>query len=1041
LNLNIFSRELGFKLLFLFAISIIISSVISVPINVNGHTRDDDYHDKSNYNYGWHYSEAAQGALKSTQSNPVTHSEPVVRHIQASEDCFNGFDDDGDLLIDTEDDDCTNSAPGQLPPPPEEVCGNAVDDDNDGSVDEGCAPPPSPPEEVCGNAVDDDNDGSVDEGCAPPPSPPEEVCGDGIDNNGDGQTDEGCAAPATPQEQPAQEICEDNVDNNQNDKIDEGCAAPSSPTEGKKPEEKSIKPEQPEQQPQLKSEDCANGIDDDGDALPDEYDDDCQSKSIKPEQAEQQPQPQQGIVTSVEICGNGIDDDGDALLDEGCPSPSSQLAKEICGDGIDNTGDQIKDEGCPGSKNVINNEHQFLWGASTAPYQVEGGITNNDWDFFTKTQEIKQRVYDLTAPSIFYKGPRIILQPAGQAVKEWDANYYERDFDNAKKLGMNAFRIGIEWSRVEPENDNWNYEAIQHYKQMISSMRERGLTPIVTLNHFTLPLWVLTPPTTFTKLPTQNIWPVPLNHIPLSEPPQTDGYWNSLRGWENPRTVDEFVEFVNKIVPELKDQVDYWITFNEPVGTYLGLGYLSGFWPPGFVLDGKRAANVLHNLILAHVKAYDKISILDDKDSDGDGIAKSVGFSHAMTFVKPASSIELLGLNINNQAANNFNYFTNDYFINAVVNGKEDLNYLNTLQRKPTQQEWKDKADFIGVNYYRGLYVYYHPIVAASAAKFIGGVPLNDLRYEKQPHALLNDLGWEIYPEGLYKTLMHIKNQWNIPVIITENGIADRNGDKRGPYIVSHLEQVKRAMDSGANVLGYFHWSLMDNYEWQYHYNPESRFGLYQVDRNTDEFKRIPTKGVEALHLIINASNGGEVTDSAVSKAKDRFGAYTPDGSEIVKPSQFLTDNKIISEADISQSNQAQSADSKQMESYRLIIYLDGVSQQNAIRDNFKIVVYNSDNDTILSAKPNIDFNDNHQKISPKSGYTIKGKLGEHPNQITVCAQQEYELNGKKLAHDNCYPIKQNVQKTYWYTIFDYGQIDAFEGDIQSKTELSSQIN
>jgi hypothetical protein len=375
------------------------------------------------------------------------------------------------------------------------------------------------------------------------------------------------------------------------------------------------------------------------------------------------------------------------------------------------------------------------------------------------------------------------------------------------------------------------------------------------------------------------------------------------------------------------------------------------------------------------------------------------------------------------------------------VNGKEDLNYLNTLQRKPTQQEWKDKADFIGVNYYRGLYVYYHPIVAASAAKFIGGVPLNDLRYEKQPHALLNDLGWEIYPEGLYKTLMHIKNQWNIPVIITENGIADRNGDKRGPYIVSHLEQVKRAMDSGANVLGYFHWSLMDNYEWQYHYNPESRFGLYQVDRNTDEFKRTPTKGVEALHLIINASNGGEVTDSAVSKAKDRFGAYTPDGSEIVKPSQFLTDNKIISEADISQSNQAQSADSKQMESYRLIVYLDGVSQQNAIRDNFKIVVYNSDNDTILSAKPNIDFNDNHQKISPKSGYTIKGKLGEHPNQITVCAQQEYELNGKKLAHDNCYPIKQNVQKTYWYTIFDYGQIDAFEGDIQSKTELSSQIN
>ena len=147
-------------------------------------------------------------------------------------------------------------------------------------------------------------------------------------------------------------------------------------------------------------------------------------------------------------------------------------------------------------------------------------------------------------------------------------------------------------------------------------------------------------------------------------------------------------------------------------------------------------------------------------------------------------------------------------------------------------------------------------------SRFVGALPIYDITKENQHHATLNDLGWEIYPEGLYKILMHIKNQWNIPVIITENGIADRNGEKRAPYIVSHIEQLKRAMDDGVNVMGYLHWSLMDNYEWQEHYHSESRFGLYQVDRNAGDFKRIPTQGAENLKLIINTSNAGPITNS-----------------------------------------------------------------------------------------------------------------------------------------------------------------------------------
>ena len=99
------------------------------------------------------------------------------------------------------------------------------------------------------------------------------------------------------------------------------------------------------------------------------------------------------------------------------------------------------------------------------------------------------------------------------------------------------------------------------------------------------------------------------------------------------------------------------------------------------------------------------------------------------------------------------------------------------------------------------------------------------------------------------------------------------------------------------------------------------------------------------------------------------------------------------------------------------------------IGDNFKILVYNSNNEPILSAKPNIDFNDDHQKISPKKGYPIIYKSGQDPEDIRVCAQQEYSSNGTTYLHNDCYPIKQNVQKTYWYTIFDYGEIDGFKAD------------
>ncbi|HZA07377.1 MAG TPA: glycoside hydrolase family 1 protein [Nitrososphaeraceae archaeon] len=561
-----------------------------------------------------------------------------------------------------------------------------------------------------------------------------------------------------------------------------------------------------------------------------------------------------------------------------------------------------------------DSKYNFLWGVATSSYQVEGGISNNDWDYFTRSDAIKKRISSLTKPSIFYKGrTQIHLQPAGEAVMFWQPEYYESDFQLAKSLGMNAFRISLEWARIQPKKDQWNQEALDHYKKMLRSMRKVGLTPIVTLNHFTLPLWVLTPPAKIMKNIVQQILPSPLRDAPIGEPLSTDPFWNSLRGWENDRTVEEFVKFTEMMVVELKDLVDYWITINEPVASIVGLGYIAALSPPGFFLDGKRAKLALHNLIEAHIQAYDKITELDDVDADGDGLPKRVGFGHLMTYIIPAKPNSIFGTRISNknnndQAAENASYFLNDYFLNAVIKGEEDVNYLNTLKiHDKTSKDfiihdkWKNKVDFIGLNYYRRIHVYHSIVVALSSARFIGGAFINDLnektrssKSSSDSYGMLNDLGWEIYPQGIYELVMRLNNKYAKPIFVTENGIADKHDKYRGQFIVAHIQQMKRAIDNGANVIGYLYWSMMDNYEWHESYRPEAKFGLFKVDKDTENsrtdreqhLKRQVTKGAEALKLIIKESVKQDKTitiaDSAISRAKNDYGIFTADGSNIV---------------------------------------------------------------------------------------------------------------------------------------------------------------
>jgi beta-glucosidase/6-phospho-beta-glucosidase/beta-galactosidase len=249
----------------------------------------------------------------------------------------------------------------------------------------------------------------------------------------------------------------------------------------------------------------------------------------------------------------------------------------------------------------------------------------------------------------------------------------------------------------------------------------------------------------------------------------------------------------------------------------------------------------------------------------------------------------------------------NDYFLNSVVHGEEDLNYLNTLKIHDKSSKnfiihdsWKNKVDFIGLNYYRRIHLYHSIVVALSSARFIGGAFVNDInekirnRKKSSSYGILNDLGWEIYPHGIYQLIMQLKNKYDKPIIVTENGIADKDDKYRAPFIVAHIQQIKRAIDNGANVIGYLHWSLMDNYEWQESYRREAKFGLFRIDmdRNnglTDQgwqqeyLERQITKGAEALKLIIKESviQTAMIADSAISKAKNDYGIFTADGLSI----------------------------------------------------------------------------------------------------------------------------------------------------------------
>ena len=409
-----------------------------------------------------------------------------------------------------------------------------------------------------------------------------------------------------------------------------------------------------------------------------------------------------------------------------------------------------------------------LWGAATSAHQIEGGNERNDWWEWEAT------------PGRIRGGAR-----SGSACLGWDR--YEEDLDLVEGLGLNAYRFSLEWSRIEPEPGRYDEAAIAHYRAVLEGCRARGITPMVTLHHFTNPRW-----------------------------------FAALGGWESRANLPHFERFARLAGERYGDLADWWITVNEPE-VYGFYAYASGTFPPG-VTDRGRALQVIANLLEAHALAARALRESDRVDADGDGHATRIGASKHWVLLVPKRAWWPL----DRLAASAQHEVFNAAVARALAGGPIDLRIPGTKPARRGADVMRGSSDFIGLNYYTRWLV-----------TLFGKDPRS-----ARPGSARSDLGWEVFPEGLERALVDV-SRLGLPIVVTENGIADASDDLRPEFLRRSLAALDRARASGVDVRGYFHWSLYDNFEWADGH--DGRFGLYQVDFDNPAAPRVRRASADVL--------------------------------------------------------------------------------------------------------------------------------------------------------------------------------------------------
>lgn len=395
----------------------------------------------------------------------------------------------------------------------------------------------------------------------------------------------------------------------------------------------------------------------------------------------------------------------------------------------------------------------FLWGASTSSHQVEGG-TVNDWSVWelAHAHDLAKNAHKRLSSPIYH---HLTALPIWNEIKDKAAdpnNYvsglgvdhyrrYEEDFDLVQQLNLNALRFSIEWSRLEPVEGEWNQEAIDHYHDYIAELKQRGITPMMNLWHWAMPIW-----------------------------------YAEKGGLKKRRNLKYFLRFVQKVADEFGHEVKYIVTLNEP-NVYTTLSYLTGEWPP----EEKSLISFIRvywNLTRIHRKSYKILKAANPK--------LQVGIAAQLANIaskRPHNLFDVLQTEW-------MRYFWNWWFIRRM----------------------RKEQDFVGLNYYFTDYYRF--------GKFDG---------PSDPPLPYSDLGWYMEPEGLYPLLLRVWDHYKMPIIITENGLADMHDAYRQWWLEQTMLSVEKALAEGVDIRGYFHWSLLDNFEWSTGWWP--KFGLIEVDR------------------------------------------------------------------------------------------------------------------------------------------------------------------------------------------------------------------
>ncbi len=457
----------------------------------------------------------------------------------------------------------------------------------------------------------------------------------------------------------------------------------------------------------------------------------------------------------------------------------------------------------------------FLWGTSTAAEQMEK-TPDSDWGKFIQ-DAYKNKRFETAGHGIAKAGHIHNLgnYSAQEILNKTNHNQmYKEDFAMAKNMKHNAYRFSIAWDRIFPRADMQepDKEAILYYKNLIASMKANGLFPLLTLFHFSSPSW----------------------------------FWeekNGKVGWERDDALYQYEKFLRVVVENFGADIEHWCTLNEPMVFILG-GYMEGVFPP---LQKRKEIPeiipVMSRLLHMHALSWKII-----KESDAKLGKKSIiGFTMHTRAFEPYRNYALLDRIIADKVEQAFIWD----FIDATKTGILQVTNTDYKEEIPGL---KDSLDYLGINYYGRYYIKSSILTPAKFETLFA-----DPESKKE---IVNDLGWEAYPLGFSYILSKAYEKYKLPIYVLESGTADKedNDVKRQANLVTHIAEIWNLNNSKkADIRGYIHWSLIDNFEWAEGF--EAKFGLVKVDYHNN-YKRIPRPSAKLYTEIIEKGISKEMLDT-----------------------------------------------------------------------------------------------------------------------------------------------------------------------------------